>query len=321
MTQVLAQLVAFADEVGASTLAAMVRGEQAEHQAAKLPEEIAAEGDCVRLTRALLHAHLLEIRRALRFPRSARRRGHRLSIARVITHTVLSAQGELVDLERARLVEVLRVERQKFVMANKADAIGMLGERLAALRVGPRLLRWAATQEVQQVSRKLLTPFVERVAAETRRATASGLGSLMGELTTALGDLVDEVPLTLVVPSEMALVPMTAEESLERMPVKMIDRLGLSSRRQVESAAYQQLVCALENDSQAAIERLVGEYDRRRGLVERRSASLIEITDESVLAADRFSHAHDQTTANNMLAVWFSILSSLEGQGERTVAS
>ncbi len=276
-----------------------------------------AELDCIRLTRALLHEHLAEHQRALRCERLARRRCHRLSIARVITENLLAERGDQPELERGRLLAWLQVERQKFLMASKADAIAGLADRLEGTRVPAKQLRAMAAVHAHEVARKLLLPFVDRVTAETRRAIAASAGQLISELTATLGDLAEDVPLSLLLPPETRASTVVLASRMRVPATSWKD--SFSTRQQVESAACDQLVRTLEHESNLAIQRLVAEYDRQRMLVERWCCELIDIVGDSVRSAEQLARAHGAGAAN-MVAVWCSMFATLE-QHERTIAS
>lgn len=221
-----------------------------------------------------LRFHILEHQRALVRPRSELdARLNALAIVRVLVENLLELRAHGQDAERTRFADWVAIERTKFVMRTKADALAALGARLADVEARHALRRTAATA-VSEIVVELLAALWERlrVAAEDELAAAGR--RLLAEVDTSLGDLGEHLPADATAGFDAVPIRGFARH-LECPPsstviASLVDRMGLASKQRIERAARDEVSEALDAGSRRIARRALEHHDAGRSRMEAR---------------------------------------------------
>jgi hypothetical protein len=269
-----------------------------------------------------LHHHLVEHHRALGCThQQMAARLHALTIARELTEAALDAQARQPDTRRLELAGWLAQERTKFLMATRADALIALDQQLAALSGSNHDLRRAALETAHRIAVSHLTRFWDRAHVAATKPVADLARLLIAQLNSSLADLGQRVPLAGIAPTDVAPI-LGFRRDLEwpessGLVAHLADRVGLSSRKRVESAARDTLIAVLEGRSERMVERTLNDYDEARFAFERRFCEMLEAAVHSVRVAARFTAeantdgASGAARARDRIARWTSTLTEL----------
>jgi len=264
---------------------------------------------CVRLGH-----HLFEQHRALiRSEAAMLARINALTIARVLAESVLEARTRQPDAAREALASWLSAERTKFLMATKADALLALHERLAHANQARCQLRASAANASHAIAVELLAELWRRVSAEAEKPIAALSCSLLADLDISLGDLGEHLSPQALMGFDQ--VPIRGLRRDVEWPAPsgdvahVVDRVGLSSRQRIESAA-DSLVATLTNGSRRVIERVLFDYDLARTAIEQRFCELLDSALHSVQVASELAQearaggADSVAQARDRIAQW-----------------
>ncbi len=269
-----------------------------------------------------LRHHLFEHQRALgRSNHDMLARINALTIARVLAESVLDARARQPDAERERLVDSLFTERTKFLMGTKADALVAFEDRIVQMREPRHQLRWVAAVAAREIVVELLARLWERMRSKAERPVAALSKRLLADLDMSLSDLDETVPL-----DAMAGVDLSPIRGFRRdlacpppsgMIAQLADRMGLASRRRIESAARDDVVDSLDRGSRALVARVLEDYDDTRAAIERRYCELIDGALQSVHCAAEFASeaqangADGVARARSRVAQWSAMVSEI----------
>ncbi len=244
---------------------------------------------CVRLGH-----HLSEHQRALVRSRSAMlARINALTVARTLADCVLEARSRRPNTARDELMSWLCVERTKFLMSTKADALMELDERLALADPPRHLFRRAAAETTRAISVELLGQLWQRTSEHVEQAFAALSKSLLVDLDVPLREFGENVsPQTF---TGFELVPIRGLRRDVEWPVasgitQIVDRMGLANRGRIQSAAHEDLVSALTTGSQGVIDCLLASYDEASRAIERRFCELLDAAVQSVQMAAELAY-------------------------------
>ncbi len=269
-----------------------------------------------------LKNHLLEQQRALgRSPHQMMARINALTIARVLAESVLDARAGQPDLQQTQLAEWLALERTKFLMSTKADALVALDERLVQLREQRYDVRRLAAKAAHEISVDLIAKLWSRMRLEAEKVLAALSKRLLADLDSSLGDLGEAVPLCATAGLELPPIRRDRrghEWSAAAGVVSQIaDRLGWASRKRIETASQDMLIDHLETRSQLVVTSVLDDYDDARSAMEYRCCELIDAARESAQVAADLSReaqawgADGLDRARDRLAGWSARLSDL----------
>ena len=253
------------------------------------------EPQLVRHTRHLclrLQHHLDEHQRALgRATSSLSARVNALTIARVLAEAELDARARQPHPSRKRLVEWLEVERTKFLMATKADALATFDERMAALRAPRHRFRESASVVGTEILDALLRALWKRLRVAPDAAIAAHAKQMFADFEASLEDLGEAMPA-----GAIAGLDLTRDRDLPRDAVRfpssgvidhLADRMRLASRKRIESGARADFVTGLEAGSRQLVARTLDDHDETTSTIERRFCDLVDGALESArLAAE-----------------------------------
>jgi hypothetical protein len=268
-----------------------------------------------------LRHHLVELHLALRRAHPAHlARASALAIARTRLDPTLEARGRDADAERDDLVRWLALERTKFLMSTKADALVALAGQLAGTQ--PRhQLRSVAAATVRDLALELLVWFWDRTTVEVTKRLVSTSSSLLRELDAVLGELGENLASEALAGFEQQPLRRLREVDYAAHPgmiSQLADRMGLASRKRIESAARDEIVFALEDGSRRIADRLLADYDEARTAIDRRFCDLLDGVIDSVRTAgdmanlSRASGPDAIARTRQRIASWSAALSHLE---------
>lgn len=266
--------------------------------------------------------HLSEHHRALVRSRAAMlAKIHALTIARTLADCVLQARSRRPNAARAELTSWLSVERTKFLMSTKADALLGLDERLAQADPPRHLFRSVAADLTHASSVELLSRLWQRTSAQAEHSFAALSKGLLADLDVPLRDLGEHVsPLAL---TGFDLVPIRGLRRDVEWPApsgivaQIVDRFGLTNRSRIQSAAHEDLVGALTAGSRSIIDRVLADYDEASSAIERRFCELLDASLQSVEIAAEFAHTaqlggtDSVARARNRIAQWVLVLDDI----------
>lgn len=236
----------------------------------------AREWQNVRHLAARLACHLHELQRALqRSTEEMHGRINAITIVRVLAETLIDQRARLPDPRRERLLARLEVERTKFLMSTKADALGALDVRVNALPHRRRKLREASAAIAHEITADALAALWQRAnTACVQPMIAHAAKELVDELMSSLGDLAEALPL-----SAMAGIDRTWTGGFHRdedhgAGVRLAH--PLARRARIEAAARDELVNGLEVGSRRLLKRIIADCDTARAALERRFCEQID---------------------------------------------
>jgi hypothetical protein len=243
---------------------------------------------CIRLGH-----HLFEQRRALVCsPAALLARINALSIARVLAENVIETRAREPDPARQTLAASLAVERTKFLMATKADALLALDVELVGADRPRDLFRAAAATTSHAIAVELHAGFRQRMSAEIEKPIAALSKALLSDLEVSLGDLGENIS-----PHALTGFDLPPIRGLRRdieLPASsrrtIADRCGLASRRHVQTAARDYLVDTLAQGSRRVIDRALFDYDEATRAIEYRFCELLDAGLGSVQVAAELAH-------------------------------
>lgn len=244
---------------------------------------------------ARLQSHVGELHGALqRSVEEMHGRVNAITIVRVLAETVIDQRVRAPQHARAKLVAQLELERTKFVMATKADAMVALEDHLARTNHASAAVRAIASAALSGFWQRANSVCVQPMLATTTRA-------LVEELVVSLGDLGEALPL-----SAMAGIDATAVRGFR--PRADDIRVGSGDART-------ELVSALERGSRELVARLTEEATASVTELERRFCELIDSVLEGVRAAIDLARearaAGSVTETRERIALWSSDLKRL----------
>jgi hypothetical protein len=274
-----------------------------------------------------LEHHLYEHQRALiGATQDFAARINALTIARVLAETVLDARSCQLDPARVRLAEWLAVERTKFLMATKADAVAAFDDRLASRNRPRHQLRRDAAAARGEIVEDLLASLWVRLRGAAEPPIRAHAKRLLADLETSLGDLGETLPM-----NAMAGIDLTPIRGFRRdtechapsgVVTHLADCMRLASRRRIEHIARTEVVTRLEGGSRQLLAKVLDDYDETRYAIERRFCELIDgALDSARLAAENAKQAQAEgpraiTRARCQLEQWAAALSAIRARIE-----
>ncbi len=204
-------------------------------------------------------------------------------IARVLVEEVLEARFQQRDVERERFAERLGIERTKFLMSSRADALVALRDQLATQ---PR--RSHAAIAARDIALDRLAAFSQRTQVESTRTLELATRRLFSDLESSLGDLGETIPAAAMA-GVQRLRGWRRELGFASTPgvlAQLADRIGL---RRTEVVARDELVRMLDAGSLRVIESALADVDDARSAIELRFCELIDAALETVRVAARFA--------------------------------
>jgi hypothetical protein len=240
---------------------------------------------------ARLACHLHELQCALqRSTEEMHRRINAITVVRVLAETLIDQRARMPDARRERLLARLEVERTKFLMATKADALVALEARVAALPHRRRKLREESAAIAHEIATDALADFWQRANATcVGPMVAQTAKELVDELVSALGDLVDALPLSAMAGVERIWTGGFHREEDGGAGVRLAH--PLARRARIEAAAREELVSALELGSRRLVKRIIADCDAARAAVEDRFCKLIDGVLEGVRVGTEIARA------------------------------
>jgi hypothetical protein len=232
-----------------------------------------------------------------------------ISLLRALAELALDQQHANGDTERATLFRWLAIERRRFLMATKADALAMLPDQIAEeVKTRPGLRR-AAVTAVRTSVRASLAAFRARLQPEAHRRLAQIPNQLVEHLGRTVGHIGEPVPLSTIA-SFPAISYAFAYGLDDVAPVS----IGFA-RLRVERAARDELVDGLERGTQRAIDLVMRDYDDTRCAVEQHVLetmdSWLETAKSAAAFARRAREGASEYTARAQIARWFIALAKI----------
>lgn len=223
----------------------------------------------------------------------------KLSLLRALAELAIDQRRIHPDEERAKLERWLDLERRKFLMATRADALALVGRRTTATTA-------------REIVRGSVVEFRARLKPAAVHRLSNVPNQVVAELERALGHLDEPVPLASIANTQVTIRAFAADLDAVT-PVG-----GLFARLRIERAAREELGDGLERGTQQATQLVLRDYDDIRATLDQHVLELTESWVETAKAAAEFARrareGSGEYTARAQVARWFLALAKISAE-------